>query len=196
MAAEEADHLAGENEGHDDGDDELDAEGEELLEGLGGIAVRDLVERELRADLPADHDGHEHGAERHHDAFGPAVEEVEPAVVPVKHLGRAEDLRRGEAVGAETVGRDEQRDRGDDDGDDHNDLLAADGLALLGRLVDEVSREHLHQGDGGGDGRDQDQDVEDHAEHAAESAHVVEHVLQRDEQELRAAEGDLVHGEG
>ena len=52
----------------------------------------------------------------------------------------------------------------------------------------------LDQRDGGGDGGDENQQIEDDAEQGAYAAHIGEHVLQGDEQELGSAEGDLVVG--
>ena len=193
LVAEEVGQLTGQDQAHDRGHDIGNAEAVELGEEGAVLAVVDLVEHDLRANLAADHQRHEHGTERHHDAFGPAVKEVQPAVVPAGDL-RLEQVGGSEAVGAEAVGRNEDGNERDDDGDLEHDALALERLALLGRLVDEVSREDLHQGDGGGDGRDQDQQVEDHAEDAAEGAHVVEHVLQSREEQARAVELDLVHG--
>ena len=188
--AEEVDHLAGQNEGHHDGNDKLHADAVECLKARRRVAVRDFIQNQIGGILPADHQGHQHGAERHRDTFRPAVHEVEEAIQEGRHGLHTEKAGRAE-VGAQTVGRDDNRFHQDQQGDDQNVALTGIGLALLEILVDPVGGDGLHQGDGGGNGRDQNEDIEDNAEQGAEGTHVGEHVLQRDEQQARAAQGDL-----
>ena len=195
--AEEAVELHEQNPDHGDGNDELHAEAPEAHQtGAGVGALLDLVLEELGLELPADHDGHDQRTERHRDALGKHIHEVEPVSIPVEAGGSclAEELPGSEAVAAEAVGRDQDRHEGDDGADDGDGAGTAGLLALRGSAVDERDGHSLNQGDGGGDGRDQNEDKEDDAEDGADLAHAGEHVLQGDEQKLRAAEGDLVDG--
>lgn len=69
LAGEEVDKLTGEDERHDDGDDAADADLIEGIEELGALALVDLVEHGAGLDLPADHQRHQHRAERHGDTL-------------------------------------------------------------------------------------------------------------------------------
>ena len=162
---------------------------------LAFVAAVDLVVQGFRLDLPADHDGHEQGAERHRNAFGPGVHEVEPAVIPRSGLrADAEELPRGERTRAKTVGSDEAGQQEDDDAHEGDRTRTAGLLTARAGAVDKRDGDRLDQGDGGRDGRDQNEGIEDEAEDAADGAHVMEHVLQGGEQKGRAAELDLGDG--
>ena len=135
--------LTGKHQRHDRGDQPLDAHAVEAVKELGRLAGVNLVEQVVGLELPADHEGHEHRAERHCNAFGPAVHEVEPAVVPGID---AESLLEGDphAVCAEAVDRNEQRLNKNGDGDPENDFGAVVGLAESRALVDEVGGDDFH----------------------------------------------------
>ena len=103
---EEALDLTVEDQNHAQRRDEFDADFEEaigthLMAGRGFALALD----DVRAELPADHDGHEQATERHKDTLGDHIEEVEPAVVPAADgvTSLAQQVGGGDAVRAETV---------------------------------------------------------------------------------------------
>lgn len=100
---EEALDLTVEDQNHAQRRDEFDADFEEaigthLMAGRGFALALD----DVRAELPADHDGHEQATERHKDALGDHVEEVKPAVVPAADgvTSLAQQVGGGDAVRA------------------------------------------------------------------------------------------------
>ena len=70
-----------------------------------------LVPDCLRPELPADHNRHQQRAERHQDALGDAVEEVQPVGRPCLRIRDAEDIRRGDPLRAEGIETDERTQR-------------------------------------------------------------------------------------
>ena len=193
--AEELVDLAQQDEHHQDGGDGLDADVEEGL-GLEGIALQAaLIVHELRLQLIADADAHEQGAQRHQDALGDHIKEVQPAVTPGGGL-HSEQIERGDVVGAQAVqAHQDAQNAGGKSGDD-GVSLALVALALVAGLVHKVGHDDLQQGDGGGNCGQDDQQVEDNAEDVTHGTHGVKHVLHGDEQQLGAADGALgIQGE-
>ncbi|MPM43888.1 hypothetical protein SDC9_90565 [bioreactor metagenome] len=152
----------------------------------------DFVQHELGLDFPADHNAHQHRAQRHRKAFGHHIHEVQPAVIPAGDTQRL--TGDPNAVGAEAVHSHEGGFHHNSEAYDQNGFGAVGLFALLDRPVHEERGDNLDQRDGGGDGGDQHQQIEDHAEQRADVAHAVEHVLQRDEQEAGTTQSDLAHG--
>lgn len=183
---EEGLELTCENEGHDDGHDEHNAYFIEYVEELGVLTAVYLIEHIIGLELPAYHQRHEHCAERHCNTLRPAVHEVEEAVVPCLIAPELEHARF-----AQTVNRDENSLNEDKSGDPKGNPGALRRLASFYALVDEVGSHNLHQGDCGGDGGEDNEQIEDDAEQRTGGTHVVENVLQGDEQETGAAEGYL-----
>ena len=120
---EERADLHKQDEEHDHRAEILDAEGVEAVD-VAIVAAVDLAVQGFRLDLPADHDGHEQGAERHGNAFGDHIHEVEPVSAPVSLGVDVEQVLRRDAVGAETVNRDEAGQQGDGEADDGEHLVA------------------------------------------------------------------------
>lgn len=194
-AAQVVDEHTGQNEGHDNGNDEVNAEAIEFVKERGVFTVMNLSQYVVGLKLTANAQRHEHSANRHCKTFSDEVKEVEPAVDEhhvVVAAGETENVGRGDAVRAETADSDQNSLNHDGDGDPENGLFAVCGLALGNCLVNEVGRDDLHQGDGGGDGGKQDQQIEDNAEQRTGGAHVGENILQGDEEELRAVEDQLI----
>lgn len=146
-----------------------------------------LVPDCLRPELPADHNRHQQRAERHQDALGDAVEEVQPVGRPCLRIRDAEDIRRGDPLRAEGIETDERTQRRAAERRDEGIRFALIALAGLARLVDEMRHDDLQQGDRRRDGREYDQQVKQQAEQRAHR-HLLKDVLHGDEQQLRAAE--------
>ena len=154
-----------------------------------------LIQYVARLKLTANAQRHEHSAERHCNTFRNEVHKVKPAVDEhhvVVAAGETQQVGGSDAVGAKAADSNQNSFNHDGDGDPENSLFTVGGLALSNCLINEVGRNHFHQGDGRGDGSQQNQQVEDHAEQGAGGAHVGENILQGDEQELGAVQGQLV----
>ena len=174
--AQEAGDLSNKNDGHNYGNNELEADIQELgaleLEAFGGF---NFFADHLGAEYPADEDGHDHGAEGHENAFCDEVIEVQPVsgschYGQVEHNGRVVHPGAACYVGAETVKSGGQAyDEGDNShGDSH--LLTGRILTLSNALVDEVSGANFQQRDGGSDSSDENQQVEHEAQQIADEA--------------------------
>ena len=195
---EEVLQLAVQDEDHAQRGDELHADAEEAVAAHGMPGLLHLLLDDLRPDLPADHQGHQQGAQRHHDALRQHIPEVQPAVVPHADGGlrQVHQLPRREAGAAQLVGAHQDAAHAHGDGSDEGVRLALVALAGIAGLIHEVGHNDLQQGDGGGDGGEHHQQVEQDAEDGACAAHAAEHVLHGDEQQLRAAQRAIgVQGE-
>ena len=143
---DEGDHLAGQNESHDNGSDDGDADTVEHGEEAGLIAV-DLFKDILGLELDCDHNCHEHCTKRHCQTLRPEVHEVKPAIheYGAAHHVFAKQGGRVDAVGAKAAVCNQQSLDGDCDADPDGDLGTVDLLALFCCVVQHQSGNNFHR---------------------------------------------------
>ena len=143
----------------------------------------------LGADLPADHQGHQQRAQRHHDALGQHIPEVQPVGSPCGQFARhTQKITWRKARGAQRIGADQNAAQTHAGRSDEGVGLTLVALAGVAGLIHEVGHDDLQQGDGGGNGGEYHQQIEQDAEDGTHGIHAAEHVLHGDEQQLGAAQ--------
>ena len=145
--AEEALELTVQDQQHAQRGDVLAAD---LEEGVAAHFVADggfaLVLDHLRADLPADHQGHQQAAKRHEHALGDHVEEVQPAVAPALVAVQLQKLPWRDPVGAQTVNADQHAQQRNEDAQPIADAKRAADASLRARFFRAVIHAQVQRG--------------------------------------------------